>query len=182
MMKKSIDLNSLETKFLQPVLEIGMDYSNRDLHFEELNLATICISMYEQLEKPLSSVGYSLSVKPDEGFESNVFADRRIQQVLPALLMNLLQEAPPPGTVFMIKPDRTRISICACDIILTEQKIIYLQSVAKAVELSNNPRDESLVIANQFISLCKADLNIINDSEEGCCWRISFSDVKKVGR
>lgn len=181
-MKKSIDLNSLKSKFLQPVLQMGMDYSNRDLHFEELNLATICISMYEQLEKPLSSVGYSLSVKPDEGFESNVLADRRIQQVLPALLMNLLQEAPPPGTVFMIKSDRTRISICACDAILPEQKIIYLQSVAKAVELSNNPREDSLVIANQFISLCKADLDIINDSEEGCCWRISFSDVRKVGR
>lgn len=67
--------------------------SEWELQFQVVNLATIGISLYEDLQEALRHKKHCLKINPEHGFESNIITEKRLIQILKILTMCSLNQA-----------------------------------------------------------------------------------------
>lgn len=86
-----------------------------------VNLATICLNLFEEMDRPLQKAGYSLNVSPKKAFSVSVLVDENQLLFVLGTLLYVLALRKERGTELLIHTEQKVIHLMGCE--LTEEEI-----------------------------------------------------------
>lgn len=177
-------ISNEETDFLGRYLflseSVKAGTAKPELQFQILTISTIVISLFEELETILKEEPYEIKANPENGFESNVVAEKRITEAIKSLILYSLRFAVPTVSID-IECSKSEIKICLQNgLQIPDTTVSYLKDVIRNEKGGEEMVDGVVNKAAQIIRFSRATLGVEKDNDNSLIWKISFWNVKEL--
>lgn len=134
-------------------------------NLKSANLATICLNLFEEMERPLQKAGYNLKVSPKEAFSVSVLADENQLSFALCALLYVLAMRETKGTELLICEEQKVLHLVGCE--LTEEEIcFYTDRNIDTLQFSDERR--ALLFAISYVYAVNGRIKMItNKSRKG---------------
>lgn len=134
-------------------------------NLKSANLATICLNLFEEMDKPLQKAGYNLNVSPKEAFSVSVLADENQLSFALCTLLYVLAMRETKGTQLLICAEQKVLHLVGCE--LTEEEIcFYTDRNTDTLQFSDERR--ALLFAVSYVYAVNGRIRMItNKSGKG---------------
>lgn len=161
------------TKWILQTLDMITSTSKYQYQYQIQNIATIAISLYEELESHLYNRIQELKVNPKYGFEHDVIAEKRIIEVLKIPVLCSLMET--NGNMKInISCSTNAVQINISRDLITDEFIASKRLLISNIKTENDLMDKALIKVNQFLASRNAILIIEKYNSNSFSWIVTF--------
>ena len=129
-------------------------------NLKSVNLASICLNLFEEMDKPLQKFGYSLNINPKEAFSVSVLADENQLSFALCTLLYVLAMRKAKGAELLICADHNVLYLDGCE--LTEEEICSCEGPKTDIsQLSDE--DRALFFAVSYVYAAKGSIRAVID-------------------